>query len=258
MLIYSDAAQLEWRVVACLANDKQAIKEIADGLDTHTDNQEKFNLPTRLVAKTFLYRAIFKGTAPAYAQDPEFMHVSTKAEFWQNVIDTFYEKYSGIYRYHTKIVQEAMRFGEIQNPLSGRRHIFQKVLRRGVEEYSENDIVNYPVQSGGSDIMAVIRTTIRRKLREAGLLGTKVLPILTVHDSVIYDVVNDYEVIKQVSELIKDCFSNAQQYWLERYGIPLSVPHDCEVKIGMNWGDLDTIYKDNKWSLDVINNKLGN
>lgn len=248
MLIYADAAQLEWRVIAELADDKQAIKEINEGLDTHTDNQKKFNLPERLVAKTFLYRAIFKGTAPAYANDPEFVHVSRDVRFWQNVINAFYDKYNGIQRYHDKIVFEAMRKGEITNPVSGRRHVFQKFMRRGVEEYSENDIVNYPVQSLGSDIMAVIRTTIRRKLKAAGLLNTVCFPVLTVHDSVIYDVINDNKVIKQVCEIVEDAFCNAQTYWEEKYKFKLKVPHSCEIKMGKDWGNLHTVYKDGKWS----------
>ena len=256
MLIYSDGAQLEWRVVAELSGDKQAIKEINEGLDTHTDNQEKFNLPTRLVAKTFLYRAIFKGTAPAYAQDPEFMHVSTKADYWQGVIDAFYDKYSSIANFHSKIIKDALRHGEIQNPISGRRHVFTKVLRRGVEEYSENDIVNYPVQSLGADIIACSRVHIRQRLKEEGLLNKEVYPVLTVHDSVIYDVVNDYDTIIHTSEIIKDCFTSVQDFWEQRYGFRLKVPHDCEVKVGKNWGNLDTIYKDGKWKFDVVEGLL--
>lgn len=256
MLIYFDMAQLEWRVVAELANDQQAIREINEGLDTHTDNQEKFNLPSRLVAKTFLYRAIFKGTAPAYAQDPEFMHVSTKADYWQGVIDAFYDKYGGIANYHTRIIREAMRHGEIQNPISGRRHIFQKVLRRGVEEYSENDIVNYPVQSLGAEIVSLARVEIRKKLKQEGMLNTTVFPILTVHDSIIYDCVNDYNVIVKLCKIIHSIVTNLQNLWEERYGFPLKVPHDCEIKCGNDWGNLETIYKDSKWKFEVVEELL--
>ena len=98
MILNLDASGLEWRTVAHNSRDKTAIKEIKDGLDTHADNQRVFGLPSRLIAKVFLFRAIFKGSAYAYAVDNDFKHIGG-IKYWQNVIDKFYEKYDGIYKY---------------------------------------------------------------------------------------------------------------------------------------------------------------
>lgn len=143
MIANLDAAQLEWRVVAHNSGDKVAIQEILDGADFHSDNQEAFKLPSRLIAKIFLFRAIFKGSAYAYSVDNDFKHLGGQ-KFWQGVIDRFYEKYSGIYQYHAKLMREATTTGQIISE-SGRIYKFEPKMRKGVLTYPENDIVNYPV-----------------------------------------------------------------------------------------------------------------
>ena len=50
-----DLAALEWRTIVELSGDKIALEEINAGLDFHTDNQQRFNLPSRLIAKVFLF-----------------------------------------------------------------------------------------------------------------------------------------------------------------------------------------------------------
>lgn len=56
MLIQCDASSLEIRVAAFLSQDAVLIKEIKEGLDLHKDNQERFKLPSRLIAKVLNFR----------------------------------------------------------------------------------------------------------------------------------------------------------------------------------------------------------
>lgn len=56
MLVNADVKALEWFVGSWLAQDKVAYEEIFQGKDQHTDNQTKFNLPSRLIAKVFVFR----------------------------------------------------------------------------------------------------------------------------------------------------------------------------------------------------------
>lgn len=144
MIANLDAAQLEWRVVAHNSGDKVAIQEILDGADFHSDNQAKFKLPSRLIAKVFLFRAIFKGSAYAYSVDNDFKHLGGQ-KFWQNIIDRFYEKYTGIYQYHASLIREATSTGQVISN-SGRIYRFEPRMKRGLLTYPENDIVNFPVK----------------------------------------------------------------------------------------------------------------
>ena len=56
MLVSADVKALEWFVGTWLSQDKIAYEEIFEGKDQHSDNQAKFNLPSRLIAKIFVFR----------------------------------------------------------------------------------------------------------------------------------------------------------------------------------------------------------
>lgn len=56
MLLQADASQLEWRVCLELSKDYVGINEILNNEDTHANNQQAFDLPSRLIAKIFLFR----------------------------------------------------------------------------------------------------------------------------------------------------------------------------------------------------------
>ena len=56
MLVNVDAKYLDWLAATYLSQDSVAIEEIWSGFDLHTDNQKAFGLPSRLIAKVFLFR----------------------------------------------------------------------------------------------------------------------------------------------------------------------------------------------------------
>jgi hypothetical protein len=62
MLVACDAKQLEWRVLLELARDQVGINEVLNGDDTHDLNRVAFSLPSRLIAKIYLFRTIYRGT----------------------------------------------------------------------------------------------------------------------------------------------------------------------------------------------------
>jgi len=56
MLVNVDVRALEWVTGTWLSQDKTAYQEIIEGRDQHSDNQAKFGLPSRLIAKIFVFR----------------------------------------------------------------------------------------------------------------------------------------------------------------------------------------------------------
>ena len=100
MLIQADAAALEIRVAAFLSQDETLIREIVEELDIHTDNQNRFGLPSRLIAKIFVFRLLYGGSAYSYANDPEFMTISKSEKYWQNVIDAYSRIHSAVLEAH--------------------------------------------------------------------------------------------------------------------------------------------------------------
>ena len=89
MLIKIDAQQLEWRTAVWLSNDTTGIKEINSGEDAHSANEVAFGLPSRLIAKRYLFRTIFRGSGYAFSMDPDFSPVSDSPDFWDGRFDYF-------------------------------------------------------------------------------------------------------------------------------------------------------------------------
>lgn len=56
MIINCDASALEWVAGSYLSGDKVAYEEIWNKVDQHSLNQEAFKLPSRLIAKKFVFR----------------------------------------------------------------------------------------------------------------------------------------------------------------------------------------------------------
>jgi DNA polymerase I-like protein with 3'-5' exonuclease and polymerase domains len=231
MICNLDAAQLEWRVVAHNSQDKIAIQEIKDGADFHSDNQKQFKLPSRLIAKVFLFRAIFKGSAYAYSVDNDFKHLGGQ-KFWQGIIDKFYEKYTGIYQYHANLMREATSTGRIISN-SGRVYLFEPRMRRGTLTWPENDIVNYPVQGFAADLMSLARVSAWNRLKEQREKG-KVLFVNTVHDSLCLDINGNLKEAIHIGNIVKGSFQDIPANFKKIYGSELLVPMDCDFKVGIN------------------------
>lgn len=238
MLINADKSQLEWRSVVHLSGDKTGKEEIENGIKFHKDNQIRFGLPKGeegyLAAKVFLFRAIYKGSAYAYAADPIFAPIGGE-KFWQRIIDKFYEKYSGIQQYHDRIIREVVETGQLSVE-TGRIYTFEPRLRKGEYQYSETDICNYPVQGHAADLMAIFRTELRRRLKQdqrEGVITGDIVWNMTVHDSIVLDTNSKewYYICRIIDEVCKDVGVKYQ----ELFGCPLTVPLACEIKVGNNW-----------------------
>lgn len=242
MICSFDAKQLEWRTVLHNANDKTGIAELFNGQDFHSENQVFFKLPSRLIAKVFLFRAIFKGSAYAYSVDNDFKHIGGQ-KYWQNVIDKFYEKYSGIYDYHVRLIREASTTGQIISE-SGRLYKFERRLKRGDYVLPENEIVNYPVQGFAADLMSLARISAWNRLKEYREAGT-VLFVNTVHDSIVLDVNLSLEEAIKVGKIVRSSFQDIPANFKKIYGKDLLVPMDADCNVGINnlWLHSINLYK---------------
>lgn len=230
MLINADAAGIEWRCILHLSGDKVGIKEVLEGVNTHSDNQKFFKLPERRIAKIFLFRAIYKGSAYSYANDPQFSWIGGE-KFWQGVIDKFYEKYQGIHAYHTNIISTVVNNGFLSMP-TGRIYEFEPRLVRGEWQWPVTDICNYPVQGLAADLMAIIRVNLYSLLNETNF---RYLWVNTVHDSILLDVDNDRKHWYNVCIRIEEAFNNAAKNYELLFDQPLLLPMAGELKVGINW-----------------------
>lgn len=232
MIINADAKALEWVAGTFLSQDKTAIKEIWDRVDQHSLNQEAFKLPSRLIAKKFVFRLIYGGTAFSYASDVDFEDVSTSQKFWQKVIDRFYDKYQGWAAWHTRLMQEATTTGKVVMP-TGREYSYS-INQRG--DWPRTTILNYPVQGLGADVMAIIRVAFYKRLKKRGING---LIISSVHDSIVVDAPK--ESMDEIVALFHEVFNDGPKLFEQWFGVKFNLPLQCEVSVGPNMCDLEEV-----------------
>lgn len=238
MIVNVDAKSLEWCTYLHLSQDKVGIEEWHNVVndpskfDIHRDNQSKFNLPSRLIAKVFLFRWIYRGPAFAYSRDPDFMPVSSSVQFWQEVIDRYYSKYQGIYKTHMQYLQTVNATGKLRSPL-GRSYTFNKT-KKG--EFSEYEITNYPNQGLGADVMAVARVSAAARFSKYKLRS---LLVSTIHDSITSD--SPPDEVDAVKEIFLEVFQDLPKNITKAYGVPWDLPMLGEVSVGPNLKDLTEV-----------------
>lgn len=236
MLINADAKALEWYAAVYLSQDKIGMEELIDGtVDQHSDNQKRIGLPSRLLSKIFLFRLIFGGTAPAYANDPDFRVVGWSSSKWQDAIDTFYEKYGGLEKWHTQLMQQAMLNGSLIMP-TGRIYSFEPYLKRGELTWPRTQILNYPVQGLGADLMSLARTLLWNSMRPVQLESKL---ISTVHDSILIDAPDNEVDI--VVELLYNTWKDIPKEFEKRFNVPFNLPMRVEVQVGRDWGNMKEV-----------------
>jgi DNA polymerase I-like protein with 3'-5' exonuclease and polymerase domains len=236
MLLQADAKALEWVCASYLSKDKIAYDEIWNNVDQHTDNQNRFGLPSRLIAKTFVFRLIYGGSAYSYANDNNFTDVSTSESFWQNVIDEFYTKYKGLGQWHKEIVATAMRDRKITMP-TGRVYNYEPEVKYGKVKWPRTKILNYPVQGLGADLMAIARVSLNNRLKDM----KDVKLINTVHDSIIVDF--DSKVWDNISivKIVDKCFTDIPLNFQKLFGVKFNLPMRVECQVGSDWGNMEIV-----------------
>lgn len=230
MLVKIDAAQLEWRVLAWLSGDKVAIDEINSGMDFHAKNQEGFGLPSRLIAKIYLFRTIFRGNGWSFANDPAFMGVSSDPDFWDDINVKFYSKYKGIDAWHMELARIVARNAPIVSPL-GRQW---KIPVGNDGKLPWTVFTNHPVQGTGADLMTVARVSLFNRMKKAGM---RALLVSTVHDDIKGDVPSDEldEFCKMAVQVFADLPKNVKKLW----NIELPIPFPGEVNVGKDLQNME-------------------
>jgi DNA polymerase-1 len=233
-IVNVDVKGLETNVAAFLSQDKKMMEEIITKKDMHEENRLALGLPSRLIAKVFIFRLIYGGSAYSYSVDPDFKDVKYSEKKWQEVIDKFYKKYYGLAAWHTKIIQEVTLNGRLVMP-TGRIFTYESKLNfRNEMVWPQTTIKNYPVQGTGADIVAIARVDFARRFWRANIPGCLVS---TVHDSIVLDCPpSSVEQIKDMfSEVFKDLPKNFEKIFKVEYNLPIFY----ELTVGPNMKDLE-------------------
>lgn len=233
MLLCCDASQLEWRTALELSGDEVGLEEVINNEDAHAKNQAAFDLPSRLIAKIFLFRTIFRGSGYAFANDADFMHVSSDPKFWDKMNEKFYAKYHGLDKKHKEWMAVVSSGRPIEGPMGRSWSIPMGRDFRGELKLPINALTNYPVQGTGADVMTVARISAYRRIKKANLPCDF---ISTVHDSIVVDTTEKY--LQPIAKIFDEVFADIPKNIRAVFGYDWKVPMACESKYGPNMKDM--------------------
>ena len=229
MLLQCDASQLEWRTALELSGDEVGLAEVINNEDAHAKNQKAFDLPSRLIAKIFLFRTIFRGSGYAFANDPDFMHVSSDPKFWDGMNEKFYAKYHGLDKKHKEWMATVGSGRPIEGPMGRSWSIPMGRDYRGELKLPINALTNYPVQGTGADVMMIARISAYKRIKKAELPCDF---ISTVHDSIVVDTTEKY--LEPIAKIFDEVFADIPKNIKAIFGYDWKVPMACESKFGPN------------------------
>ena len=237
-LVNADVKGLEVVVAAELSGDKVLKQEIIDKVDIHETNRDRFKLgegkPGRLIAKIFKFRLIYGGSAYSYANDSDFQGVSRSQKFWQNVIDEYYGKYTGIKEWHEQLIETAQKTGRLTIPSGRFFPIVPKINKwNGGLEWPITVIKNYPVQGFGADLVMLARLEASKRLKASGL---EYKLISTIHDSIVADCPS--KNVEVVGKILNDSIEYVPTLCKQVFGYDFSLPLTSEVQYGPNKKEL--------------------
>lgn len=153
---------------------------------------------------------------------------------WDRIVQAFFEKYKGLARWQQSNISKVMQGGRLTIP-TGRWFALKKnTYKDGMMTYNERQVKNYPVQGiAGGDILPLMAVIIRRGLT---LNQFKSQLILTVHDSLVFDVVESE--LPKLNRLCLSTISSLPAYIRSFFGVDWNTRIDGEAECGPNYGAL--------------------
>jgi DNA polymerase I-like protein with 3'-5' exonuclease and polymerase domains len=222
VIIEIDFAQLEFRTAVFLAQDKQGMEDIKNGVDVHQYTADIIGV-SRQDAKAHTFKPLYGGTT---GTDNEKRYYSA-----------FKEKYKDIAKWHEQLQTDAIKYKLVRLP-NGREYAFPYAQRQvwGGSSYG-TQIKNYPVQGfATADIVPIACINIFNMMKRFKL---KSKLINTVHDSIVVDAMED-EIDDVKRCLFKGC-EEVIDSLKKRYDIDFNIPLDTELKMGYDWLNLKEV-----------------
>ena len=239
MILKIDAKQLEWRSYIYWSNDKVGKEELWDGVDIHANNMEDLSLPSRLIAKKFIFRKIYLGPPYAYSVDIDFAEVSKDVDFWTSVIEKADAKYYGLHKHQMKMLRDAQNKVPIITP-TGREYLFEhKKKKDGSIGISIYDVANWPNQGYASDLMTIARISLRQRLKQFPEYHSgHILISNTVFDDIELEVDNRPDLMYNISILAEEVFKDIPKNFEHVYKRKFDIPMEGEVSFGHSLAEM--------------------
>ena len=226
-LVGADYSQIELRVLAHIAGDKNMIEAFKGGKDIHSSTacrifacSEKDITPAmRTAAKAINFGLIYGKGEFSLAKD---LGISMKEA--KEYINDYLGSYPDVQKYMKDIVAFAHEKGYVTTMFGRRREITELASKNfQLRSFGERAALNTPIQGSAADIIKLAMVRVFEKLKENNL---KSRLILQVHDELIVEAENsEIEIVK---EILKTEMENACK---------MAVPLKTDMNVGKSWYD---------------------
>lgn len=228
MIVEMDYSQLELRIVAWLASEEEMLRAFRAGEDLHQVTADAFGVD-RQTAKALNFGLLYGAgpkklkwiAAEQYGVELSMMQAESLRAQW-------FKKYPQIEKYHKSAVLEAQLTGGVTTAL-GRWRPIPDINSEdwGKKAHAERQAINTPVQSLASDL-----TLIKlNEIAEQGFYG--VIPIATVHDSILFEF---NTLALHLRGPVRDIMEDTT-ILDDLFGLTCDVPLNVDIKTGTHWGE---------------------
>lgn len=227
LLVDADYSQIELRVLAALAGDKNMTDAFVKGVDIHsvTASQvmgvplEEVTSSDRRKAKAVNFGIVYGIGAFSLSQD-----IGTSVQEADRYIKGYLANYSGVAAFMENAKASAKEKGYAETFFGRRRYLPElnesNAIRRS---FGERVAMNMPIQGTAADIIKIAMIRVYERLKEE---FPEARLIMQVHDELIIEAPEAQA--QQVADLLKKTMETACE---------MSVPFTVEVACGKTWYD---------------------
>jgi DNA polymerase-1 len=233
-LIAADYSQMEFRILAHMAQDAAMIDAFVAGTDFHTATAARiFGVPPevvtkdqRRIAKTVNFGIIYGQSRYGLAKE-----LGISNDEAEQFIQNFFQNYGDTATFLEKVKLEARTKGYVSTLLGRIRQVPEINSSSYVQQQqAERVAINMPVQGTAADVVKIAMIDIHRALRQAGSAAKM---ILQVHDEIVLEVPE--AEVKTVGELVRTKMEQAYE---------MLVPLKVDVEVGVNWEEMRALAED--------------
>jgi DNA polymerase I len=224
VFVSADYSQIELRILAHISKDEGLRDAFLHDVDIHSKAaSEIFSVPLDKVDDDLRRKAKAVNFGIAYGQGVYGLSETLKiprAEA-KEIIDLYFQRFSGVKKYMTEIVEFVEKNGYVESLLGRRRYLPEiRSKNNNIKAFAERAAINAPIQGMSSDLVKLAMIEIGLEFRDE--------MVLQVHDELIFEIKEDQELpakMAKIKSLMENCMT-------------LDVPLKVNVSQGKSWADL--------------------
>lgn len=237
--VEADYSQVELRLAAMLAREKNMLQILAEGKDMHTNTAHeitgkkphKITKDERVIwGKHPNFGLLFSMKPEKYQEYCRNNGIDITLAEAEDVYHLFHKAYPGLKRWHERVIRVARAERQVVTAIGRVRHLPDIISSHpGARKEAERQAINSVVQGLATDIClsAAIRLDKELDPRQARLVGS-------VHDALLTEVREGSvaTIALRVKEVMED-----MSYLRKLYGTIITVPIKVDVEIGTHWSE---------------------